>query len=294
MGSTESENNPYLGSLVILLSVISFIGNLLTLLLLYKNRDFWLENNARLFIGHLAVLDLIHSFFIYVPGHGLVDKNFTSREAMCKLVAYGTLFLSPLYYGSLALLSVNRYQAIKASGNRHGPFYKCFTAWYSIIALWLVAFTLAVVIYFGNLGVPVYYPSQASCYLNGLPVIILLASFGLIQYGIIIFSYIQIFLLIRSQNRQIMPQMVINNNAQRMLRKRMRKTAKMAFVVTLTLFITNIPFAVASVLYHLKVSGLVWSRVAFVIYLTNFANNFVFYGVMDKAYREKVKQIFRW
>ena len=200
---------------------------------MYRNKDFWSRNNLRLYIGDLAFLDFTGFCLSFGNRLGIIDNSITSADGVSKFYAYGTTFFRLVYYGSVALLSVSRYEALGFGGNRNGGLrYRFFTGCYSLFVLWIVSVIITLVIYLKIIAPLFTDQGHGSCDLKRSSFVALISAFAMIQVGIIIFSYIQIYQIIKRQNLQIAIS-IENNNAEKSLRGKTRKVTEIAFIITI-------------------------------------------------------------
>ena len=110
---------------------------------------------------------------------------------------------------------------------------------------------------------------------------------------IVLTSYLRIYRLVKSANRQIGEQTEATDAGERVLKHRLKKITKMLFIIFTTLLTCNIPFIVVDNLSEKFNISLVWQRITFLILTINYANNFFIYGLIDGEYRKQLKKLFK-
>ena len=138
-----------------------------------------------------------------------------------------------------------------------------------------------------------YFPQRGTCSGTGL-LMSNIVRFVIIAGIVIVFiSYIQIYRLLKSGNQHVRDQVERTDVGERVLKQRMVKITKMLFIIFTSLFACNIPFVIVAALGTKFGINLVWQRITLLILLTNCANNFFIYGVMDEEYREQLKSLIK-
>ena len=285
------ENDVYTGVAFILVSVVGVVGNLITLLILRKDDGFRAMNNARLPIGNLAAVDLLLSIRAVLYGIGIIDSKITAETTFCKVTAHITTATVPLTFLSHVLVAVHRWKTIKSFGSHHkdGPGF--FSRWYSIAATWVINLIFSSVLNIPKVMGPITFQAhRGTCGGSGSLLSTIMSFFTIICIVIVFTSYFQIYRLVRSRNRQIRDQMETTDLNERVLKKRALKITKMTFIIFATLMASNIPY---TVVVNLRNVSVIWKRITFLVLVTNYANNFFLYGLMDPEFRAKVKDLFK-
>ena len=288
------ENDVYSATAFILLGIVGIVGNVITLFILNRDDNFLATNNSRLSIGNLAIIDLFFSVNTSLIGIGYIDKKITSNTVYCNIYVRVLALQIPLTYLSHALLAVHRWKTLKSfqSHNQARPGF--LSRWHSAAAVWITSIITAAILNTSQvMGRVTYRPHRGTCGSTSTVWHSIMTYIVAICIVTVFTSYIQIYKLVRSQNRQIRVQMESTDAAELVLKKRMVKITKMLFIIFTTLLMCNIPYiAVTSLREKLQID-LVWQRIALFVLTTNYANNFFIYGLMDKSYRAQVKNLIK-
>ena len=290
----SEENDIYLGVCLILVSIIGVAGNVITLLILRRDDNFRAMNNSRLSIGNLAVIDLIFSVRAVLSGIGFIDKEITATNLMCKITSRIVTLQVPLTYTSHALLALHRWQSLKAFGGHQQAHQGFLSGWKSIVTVWVISILCACLLNIQQIhGLTKYFPQRGTCGGTGSLMSTILTFIVITSMITVFTSYVQIYRLVKSGNREIREQIEGTDMSERILKHRMVKITKMLFIIFTSFLTCNIPFIVVSSVSEKFHISLVWQRITFIILITNYANNFFIYGLMDREYRKQFKNIFK-
>ena len=285
----SEENDFYSGTAFILISVIGVVGNVITLFILMRDENFLASNNSRLSVGNLALVDVLFSVYNSFIGMRYLDKKIGSSTLYCNIYVRVLTVQTPLTYLSHAFLALHRWQTLKCFGSQRQRF---LSRWYSIAVLWMISITIAGILNMKQvMGGITFDPQYGTCSSISAIMHIILAFVAMICIVIVLVSYIKIYWLVKFQNRQIREQMESTDAADLALKNRMVKITKMLFIIFTVLLVSNVPYiVVASLKGGLHIHS-IWQRITLLIVSANYANNFFLYGLMDRNYRVRVKNL---
>jgi len=181
-------------SFMIVLNIVSLLGNTFVCISLYRNTA--LRTTTNVYIFALAISDLLSAIFVMPLAAGvLISSRWPFGEALCQMHAFSmlfTVFISPVTMGFTA---VNRYVKVCKSEQQYKRF---FTKWKSRITLASAWFFVAGYIWVMRLaGLQGFYfnPEYAAClneHLNNSAMIIhyfvTIGFFFVLPLAITIFS----------------------------------------------------------------------------------------------------------
>ena len=287
------ENDFYMTLALVIICTVGLVGNVITLLILKKNKNYLAVNNSRLHIGHLALLDLGFSIINSISALGYIDKNIVVGTIFCNVIARITTIQVPLTFLTHSVIAVHRLQSLLSFGNhsqRHlGFLYK----WQSVAAIWISSIIISCFLNIDKvIGSIVYKSAIGTCGGTGSIKQTVLTLISMVCIISIFICYTQIYRLVKSRNRQIRDQIEAIDAADHILKRRIAKTTKMLCIIFGSFVACNIPFiAVISLRRSISID-LMWQRVSYLLIVGNYSNNFFVYGLMDKEYRAKVSEIF--
>ena len=290
----SEENDIYLGATFVLVSIIGIVGNVITLLILKRDDDFRAMNNSRLTMGNLAVIDLLFSTGAMISAIGYIDKQITSNTFVCKITSRIVTIQVPLTYTSHALLALHRLQSLKAFGGHQQARPGFLSSWKSVVTVWIISLIFACLLNIKQIhGSIKYYPQRGQCEASGWLTGTIYGFIAMTSMIIVFTSYLRIYRLVKSANRQIREQTEATDAGERVLKHRLKKITKVLFVIFTVLLACNIPYIAVDSLSEKFHISLVWQRITFLILMTNYANNFFIYDLMDGEYRKQLKKLFK-
>ena len=190
---------------MILLNILSLLGNILVCLSVYRNTQ--LRTTTNLYIIALAVSDLIAAIFVMPLVAGvLISSRWPFGETACQMHAYFSLFVVFVSPVTMGLTAVNRYVRICKSNEQYERF---FSKTKSRIVLGFVIFYILITSLTGLQGFH-FVPGYAGC-LNKhlsqfgtmLHFFVVVGLFFLLPLAVTIFSYIKVAIKVRDHNMQM-------------------------------------------------------------------------------------------
>ena len=283
--------DPYLGSIAILLSLVIFVGNLITLLIIYQNRVFRNSSGARIALGNLALADLLCSSNCLASGIGYLNiQTIQSDDFLCILEAKKRYILQHVSFFALAVITINRYVVV-VNGKRTHAYFR---TWLYTISSWVFVITMLIIFDLTHLVSVHYLPNlDGACQVIVTPFILYMtvATTIIPAYGLIIFCYVKIYRKVREHTRRVEDSLRSTNT------QKERRVGKIVLMV-LTLFgVSYIPLVITFVIMQMMLGYAVptfWTRLTYIIYYTSHANNIFVYCIMDREYRSELKRLFRF
>ena len=287
-----------------LLLVVSLIGNLLIVLIVYKTPT--LRKPINMLIANMAISDLLFPIILFPVrqvdlqvGSWLISGNL--GQALCKLHFFGTYISSLVSVQSLVLITVDRFGAVVVPLRsplitiKHCPFF--------IFATWIIA--MAVYSPYLVTQKLVEYPGgRMSCktqwretfgenanrnYILVLAIVFFYTSFVLLA---ILYSVILIKL-----KRQAHPGEA-SANAEEQRTRRIRNVLKMAIAIVVAFFICLIPMfsnvmisVLSAPISTISCSFYLYNVIAIFMSLANCAINPIICLIFSSNYRQALKRL---
>ena len=226
------ENDFYLTLALVIICTVGLVGNVITLLILKKNKNYLAMNNSRLHIGHLAFLDLGFSIINSLSALGYIDKNIVVGTIFCNVIARITTIQVPLTFLTHSVIAVHRLQSLRSFGNRNQRHLEFLYKWQSIAAIWISSIIVSCLLNIdGVIGSIVYQSTIGTCDGTGSINQTVLTLISMVCMICIFTCYTQIYRLVKSRNRQIRDQIDAIDAADHILKRRMTKTTKMLCII---------------------------------------------------------------
>ena len=103
MAEYDDEVTTLTGTLLILISVVGFVGNFVTILIIWKNEIFKDKNYTTIFIANLALVDMISSVNSQIQGVGYIDDVWVQNMFPVTTLPTANGFLR-VYHSCVSLL----------------------------------------------------------------------------------------------------------------------------------------------------------------------------------------------
>ena len=277
---------------VMLISTVGIVGNIITLIILKKNKNYLIINNSRLHIGHLAFLDLCFSVTNAFSGLGFIDREIMTGTFLCDFYARLTTVQVPSTCLTHANIALHRLQSLQAFGSNNQQRLGFLHRWHSIAAIWISSIIISCFLNINKVFAPISFSSSyGTCDGTGTIFGVILTCVFTLSDIVVLVSYIQIYRLVKINNRQIRDQIKGTDATERMFKRREAKITKMLFIISGSLLVTNVSFVVIANLNNVYRINLIWNKISYLLLLTNYANNFFIYGLMDKKFRAQIKSL---
>ncbi|EDO33177.1 predicted protein [Nematostella vectensis] len=271
-----------------IISVIACVGNLLTLLIIYKNRSLW--NSTNIILASLALSDFAFNTLNNLPvgAPTLASPRFPFSHLVCQYQACVCITLSTASIQILALASLNRYYRIIKPTKYNNVFSKRKT-FAALLMAWCLSLA-APFLLIADGSDYVFHPAKAFCFYRLdvwlLPVVGTWIMIG-IPSAVISFCYAKILIKVRHHNAQLSQSSVSAMEI---------KITKNLLVVIIAFVLCWTPIiAVETLDYWLQRYAM--PRIIYTIYpfLSNLSSaiNPPIYVALNPTFREKYKQLFR-
>ena len=279
--------------LYVLILLLLFLGNSLTLLVMLLNRR--MRTIPNMFVASLAVSDVLLGLCSFVP-FGipvLVTSHWLFNDTACQFQGYITIALVVASIHTLVLMAVNRYYRIVKPAKYQRYFTKKKTL-IMILVSWFSSFCAPLPHVLSGIKI-VFHPAKFFCYF-------VIEKRAFLHYGsplyigvptcVIIYCYSRIFSTVRNHNRNLH----LPNNLISSVNVEDVKVARTIFLVVVFFNLCWIPILTVNVLDDVFQR---WIFPTEVYILNSFlgtlssAVNPLLYGVMNKSFRTNYLKLLR-
>ena len=288
---------------VSLLLVVSLIGNLLIVLIVYKTPT--LRKPINMLIANMAMSDLLFPIFtfpVYLAylhvGRWLIGGNL--GQALCKLHVFGTYISSLVSVQSLVLITVDRFGAVVVP--LRSPLITSKQCPFFIVATWIIA--MAVHSPYLAVSKLVEYPGGMRCTSQWRETFGANANRNFVLVVAIVFFYTPFVLLailysviLIKLKRQVHPGEP-SANAEEQRTRRIRGVLKMAIAIVVAVFICWIPRFSSGMIYFLSApkssnscSFKLYDLITFFMGFANCAINPIICLIFSSNYRQALKRL---
>ena len=283
-----ANNHLVLGVATQIVCFTGILGNLVTLLMITKRKIFANRQNAHVFLGNLALVDLIACLFSIPMGITHFDPKTERNEFFCVVKILTNTTVRPLALLSLILLTLNRYYVVTKIND-----WKAFDkkrSWLYVIGIWCLPISFMVIIV-SSFGVSYKSTVTGACSLwnallkraNMLGIIWVFLSMGIIAY-----CNVRIWIHVRNHNKRISNQDIIQEDV---VKARNIKLAKMVSAIFLSYIIVFIIPMIIITFIATGTCAYILTQTGLILFTVNYANNFFIFVVADKRFRDEVTNI---
>ena len=287
-----------------LLLVVSLIGNLLIVLIVYKTPT--LRKPINMLIANMAMSDLLFPIFsfpvrlAYLHGGGgwLIGGNL--GQASCKLHVFGTYICSLVSVQSLVLITVDRFGAVVVP--LRSPLITIKQCPFFIVATWIIA--MAVHSPYLVAQKKVEYPGGMSCKTqwretfgenaNRNFILVLAIVFFYTSFVLLVILYSVILIKLKRQAHPGEP----SANAEEQRTRRIRSVLKMAIAIVVVFFICWIPMftnwtisVLSAPTSSISCSFILYDLITSFMPLANCALNPIICLIFSGNYRQALKRL---
>ena len=287
-----------------LLLVVSLIGNLLIVLIVYKTPT--LRKPINMLIANMAMSDLLFPIFsfpfrlAYLHGGGgwLIGGNL--GQASCKLHVFGTYICSLVSVQSLVLITVDRFGAVVVP--LRSPLITIKQCPFFIVATWIIA--MAVHSPYLVAQKLVEYPGAMSCKTqwretfgenaNRNYILVLAIMFFYTSFVLLVILYSVILIKLKRQAHPGEP----SANAEEQRTRRIRSVLKMAIAIVVVFFICWIPMftnwtisVLSAPMSSISCSFILYDLITSFMPLANCALNPIICLIFSGNYRQALKRL---
>ena len=284
---------------IILLNILSLLGNILVCLSVYRNSR--LRTTTNLYIIALAVSDLIAAIFAMPLIAGvLISSRWPFGETACQMHAYFSLFVVYVSPVTMGLTAVNRYVRICKSNEQYERFFSKTKSRIVLGSAW--AFVICYILITSLTGLQGFHfvSGYAAC-LNKhlskfglmLHYFVVVGLFFLLPLAATIFSYIKVAKKIRDHTMEIAQRLHTQGRNTSISVNEIRLSRSL-FVVVFPFMLCWMPAWVITILSRFLARGSIARNVqllcAFCLSLSNTINPFIYAG-MNPLFRREFRRL---
>lgn len=191
---------------MIVLNILSLLGNLFVCLSVYKNTS--LRTSTSVYIIALAVSDLLSAFFVmpFATGVLLLGK-WPFGDTVCQIHAFFSLFVVYVSPVTMGLTAFNRYVRMCKSDQRYRQLFSSKKSRILLSSTWVLVASYILVLRFADIQRFQFLPGYAAC-LNVqstevgkyIHYVVVVGIFLIAPLTVTIFSYKKVFKKIREHN----------------------------------------------------------------------------------------------
>ena len=279
----------------VIMFVIGFFGNIITLVVIFKGTAFRIVGQGRLFLANLAVIDLMGSIDCLISAIGYINPNWIqNNKIFCEFEGGRRWFMRIMITSSLLMLSINRYAATKVPLKINTIFSKR-NSCILIFASWVFGTLNAVILKLVDQRPALFRPFEGSCMLRTgtVTTIVLMGVLFLPMTTTIGYCNITIYKLVNNQRNRIANHTGRQCSDNSLLNRNLR-LLKITLGILLSFLISHSTVPAFMIMDDILGTPmqLVWYRLCRTLLSTNHTINIFIYAVMDKAYRQQVKTLF--
>ena len=286
-------------SFMILLNIVSLMGNTLVCISVYQNIR--LRTTTNVYIVALAISDLLSAIFVLPMGAGvLISSRWPFGEALCQMHAFFSLFVVYISPVTMGFTAANRYARMCKSEQRYKRFFSKRKSYMTLVSAW--AFVTSYIWTMRLSGLQGFYfnPGYLAClneHLNNFARIIhyfvVLGLFFVLPLAIAIFSYRKVFKKIKEHNAVSVRALQRQDGDTTVSRHEIR-LGRSLFAVVFAFMVCWIPSWVITILTRFNIVGTMPRNVellcAFLVSLSNTINPFIYAG-MNPMFRREFRRI---
>lgn len=288
-------------ALCIVLNIVSFVGNTLVILAVYRNRR--LRTTTNLYIIALAGSDLTCSVIeMPLTSVTLITGQWIFGDAVCQIEAFVDIFVTYVSPATIGLTAFNRYVRI-VKPIRYNKIFSPRRSKLMLALVWFLLFCYIIIARSTGWQDFVFTPGYSTCilgHLSELRKLIHYISLGLFCFLIPLvissYSYFKVFQKIHGHNLMITPQLQKSLNRARVTLNEIKMSKSLFFVVA-SIFICWVPFWVILITERFSLSPLsrdVQMLTVLFLFLSSTINPFI-YTFTNRAFRrEFLKIMFTW
>ena len=281
---------------LVLMNVLSLVGNILICVSVYRNRR--LRTITNLYIIALAISDLLSAVFVMPLGAGvLISSRWVFGDVLCQFHAFFSLFVIYVSPVTMGLTAVNRFVRICKSERQYKSLFSTKKSRVLLAVVWTFVASYTLVPRLFGLQAYEFVPGYAQCSIAHL------SEIGkMIHYGIVltlflitpliatIISYFKVAKKVRQHNSSDVISTIQRGRSYTGISSQEIKLSKSLFAVVFAFMMCWIPFWVIVVLrrFHLvdTMPRSVELLCMFFLYFSNTINPFIYAGMNPLFKRE--------
>ena len=285
---------------IILLNVVSILGNTLVCISVYRNTR--LRTSTNLYIVALAISDLLSAVFVMPFAAGvLISGNWPFGKAVCQVIAFFgpyVLYISPVTMGFTA---VNRYVRMCKSNQQYKRFFSPLKSFISLASAWMLIACYILTARFTGLQGFYFESGYAVClnqHLNKLATIIhyvfVLGLFFILPLVLTIFSYRKVLRKIQEHNAVLARSLENQEVHFASVTTHEIRISRSLFVVVFAFMLCWIPVWLITILTRLSIVDTMPRNIQLLctifLNLSNTVNPFIYAG-MNPLFRREFRRI---
>ncbi len=286
------------GSMIVL-NILSLVGNVLVCLSVYRNPR--LRTSTNLYIIALAISDLLPAIFVMPLAAGvLISSRWPFGETVCKMHAFFSLFVVYVSPVTMGLTAVNRYVKMCKSDQQYKRFFSHRKSCVVLASAWM--FVACYILIPRRTGLQGFHfvPGYAACLNKHLSKLskmlhyfVVVVLFFLLPLTVTIFSYRKVSKKIREHNMGV-EQALQTQGRNATLSTHEIRISRSLFVVVFAFMLCWIPAWVITILTRLvaNIPRNVQLLCAFCVNLSNTINPFIYAG-MNPLFKREFKRMLR-
>ena len=284
----------------VILSIASFIGNILVCLAVYRNSR--LHTIPNLFVVALAITDLLvavlsmpFSASILVKGRWLFDKEYK----FCMFMGFSLFQCGISSLQMLCQIAMNRYFCI-VRPNIYRNIYTRKKAKYIIIISWVFALSVTIPPFVMHPGQYTFQPGKAMCLYpmetNKAFTVLLIIVFIATPMNIIAYSYYKVYRTVGASNKNFKVPRQANNQENHRLASNVEeaKVTRTLTAVVAAFAFCWLPIGVIDSIDVIQgettLPRQVYLMYGFLVYLSSTVNPFI-YGVFSRTFRREYRKL---
>ena len=286
-----------------LLLVVSLIGNLLIVLIVYKTPT--LRKPINMLIANMAISDLLFPIILFPVrlvdlqvGSWLIGGNL--GQALCKLHFFGTYISSLVSVQSLVLITVDRFGAVVVP--LRSPLITIKQCPFFIVATWIIAMAVhspylvaqKLVEYRGGMSCKTQWRETFGENANRNYILVLAIVFFYTSFVLLVILYSVILIKLKRQAHPGEP----SANAEEQRTRRIRSVLKMAIAIVVVFFICWIPMftnwtisVLSAPMSSISCSFILYDLITSFMPLANCALNPIICLIFSGNYRQALKRL---
>ena len=285
--------------LMIVVNILSLVGNVLVCILVYRNPG--LRTTTNLYIIALAASDLLSTIFVMPLTTGvLISGRWPFGESVCQIHAYFSLFVLYVSPVTMGLTALNRYVRICKSNQQYRLFFSKRRSRIVLGAAWtFIALYILVPRLTGLQGFR-FVPSYAAC-LNKhlskfgkiLHYFVVVGLFFILPLAVTIFSYRKVLNKIREHNMGTAQSLRTQTRDESVSTNEVR-ISRSLFVVVFAFMLCWLPAWIITILTRLVAAGTMPRNVqlicTFCLSVSSTINPFIYAG-MNPLFRREFRRL---
>ena len=286
-------------SFMILLNIVSLMGNTLVCISVYQNIR--LRTTTNVYIVALAISDLLSAIFVMPLAAGvIISGRWPFGEALCQMHAFFSLFVVYISPVTMGFTAANRYVRICKSEQQYKRFFSKRKSRITLVSAW--AFVTSYIWTMRLSGLQGFYfnPGYAAClnehsnnFARIIHYFVVIGLFFVLPLAITIFSYRKVFKKIKEHNAVSVRTLQRQDGDTTVSRHEIRLSRSL-FAVVFAFMLCWIPSWVITILARFNIVGTMPRNVrllcALLVSLSNTINPFIYAG-MNPMFRREFRRI---